>query len=105
MAEPMSGGPAAPKPDNKRALWALILGIVGIVCCPIAAPFALFMGRKEVQAIDAGMGAKENRGMALAGFILGIIGVVFLVLWLLWFLLFGGMAVIGGMSGMSQGGY
>jgi hypothetical protein len=48
------------------------------------------------------MGAKENRGMALAGFILGIIGVVFLVLWLLWFLLFGGMAVIGGLSG-SQG--
>jgi hypothetical protein len=40
--------------------------------------------------------------MALAGFILGIIGVVFLVLWLLWFLLFGGMAVIGGLSG-SQG--
>lgn len=103
MAEPMSGGPAAPKPDNKRALWALILGIVGVVCCNLAGPFAWYMGKNEVKAIDAGMGAKENRGMALAGMILGIIGTVLLVLAVIWVLFFGGMAVISGMSGMSEG--
>jgi tetrahydromethanopterin S-methyltransferase subunit C len=100
MAEPMGGGAAAAKPDNKRALWSLILGIVGIICCNLAAPFAWYMGRNEVKAIDAGQGAKENRGMALAGMILGIIGTVLLVLGAIWFLFFGGMAVI---SSMSQG--
>jgi len=100
MAEPMGGGgTVAAKPDNKRALWALILGIVGIIpCCCILAPFALFMGRAEVKAIDAGIGARENRGMALAGMILGIIGTVFLVLWLIWVLVGGGLAVLGGLS-------
>jgi hypothetical protein len=98
MAEPMGG--TAAKPDNKRALWALILGIVGIICCNLAAPFAWYMGRNEVKAIDAGQSAKENRGMALAGMILGIIGTILLVLGLIWIVFFGGMAVI---SGMSQG--
>jgi hypothetical protein len=101
MSEPMGG--TAAKPDNKRALWALILGILGIICCPIAAPFAWSMGNAEVKAIDAGQGAKENRGMALAGKILGIIGTIFILLWLLWFLFFGGMAVIGGLSQGMQG--
>lgn len=99
MSEPMGG--AAAKPDNKSALWALILGIVGIVCCQIAAPFAWYMGAKEVKAIDAGMSARENRGMALAGKILGIIGTILWVVGvLIWFLVFG-MAMI---SGMSQAG-
>lgn len=102
MAEPMGGGTVA-KPDNKRALWSLILGIVGIVCCQLAAPFAWYMGRNEVKAIDAGMGAQENRGLALAGMILGIIGCVLLVLTLIWVVFFGGMAVLGGLSGMEQG--
>lgn len=99
MSEPM-GGAVAAKPDNKRALWSLILGIIGIVCCNLAAPFAFFMGRNEVKAIDAGQGARENRGMALAGMILGIIGSVLLVLGLIWIVFFGGMAML---SGMSQG--
>ena len=101
MSEPMGG--AAAKPDNKSALWALILGIVGIVCCQIAAPFAWYMGGKEVKAIDAGLSAKENRGMALAGKILGIIGTVLMLLWLIWIVFFGGMAVLSGMSQGMQG--
>jgi hypothetical protein len=99
MSEPMGG--AAAKPDNKSALWALILGILGLIgCCP-AAPFAWYMGGKEVKAIDAGLSAKENRGMAFAGKILGIIGTILWVVGvLIWFFLFG-MAMI---SGMSQAG-
>ena len=99
MAEPMGGGAAAAKPDNKRALWSLILGIASIVlCCYILGPFAWYMGRNEVKAIDAGQSAKENRGMALAGMILGIIGTVLLVLSLIWIVFFGGLTMIGAMS-------
>ena len=98
MADPMGGGTAAAKSDNKRALWSLILGIVGVICCQLAAPFAWWMGRAEVKAIDAGLGSAENRGLALAGMILGIVGTVLLVLSLIWILFFGGMAVISGMQ-------
>lgn len=98
MTQPMGGGAPAVKADNKQALWSLILGIVGIVCCNLAAPVALYLGRAEVKAVDAGLSAQENRGMALAGMILGIIGTVLLVLGLIWIFLFGGMAVISGMQ-------
>ena len=99
MSEPMGG--AAAKPDNKSALWALILGIAGIVCCGLAAPFAWYMGGKEVKAIDAGLSAQENRGMAFAGKILGIIGTILWVVGVvIWFFVVG-MAMI---SGVSQGG-
>lgn len=102
MTEPTGGGAAAPPSDNKRALWSLILGIVGIICCGLAAPFAWYMGQAEVKAIDAGQAARENRGMALAGMILGIVGTVLLVLGLIWFLFFGGMAVIGSFAEMQN---
>lgn len=97
MTQPMGGGVAA-KPDNKQALWSLILGIVGIVCCGLAAPVAWYLGRAEIKAVDAGLSAPENRGMAMAGMILGIIGTVLLVLGLLWIFFAGGMAVLGGLS-------
>lgn len=102
MADPMGGGTAAAKPDNKRALWSLILGIVGIICCQLAAPFAWWMGKNEIKAIDAGQASAENRGLALAGMILGIVGTVLLILALIWVVFFGGMAVISSLSGMQN---
>jgi hypothetical protein len=77
--------PAAPAygtvaPDHPRATVALILGILGIVACSVVAPFALVIGRRAVKEIDASGGRLGGRGMAQAGFILGVIGTVILAL-------------------------
>jgi Domain of unknown function (DUF4190) len=77
--------PAAPAygtiaPDHPRSTVALILGIIGIVACSIVAPFALVIGRGAVKEIDASGGQLGGRGMAQAGFILGVIGTVILAL-------------------------
>ncbi len=66
--------------ESSQATLALILGIVGLVVCAIAAPFAWSIGNKELQGIDAGRRDPSNRGQANAGKILGIIGTVLMVL-------------------------
>jgi Domain of unknown function (DUF4190) len=70
--------------DHPQATLAMILGIVGVVVCQLIAPFALVIGRRAMNEIDASGGTLGGRGMAQAGFILGIIGTIFLVLFLLY---------------------
>jgi hypothetical protein len=57
---------------------ALVLGIVSLILCQILAPFAWSIGNAEIRAIDAGRRPPENRSLANAGRILGIIGTVLL---------------------------
>ncbi|HSO49228.1 MAG TPA: DUF4190 domain-containing protein [Acidimicrobiia bacterium] len=66
----------SPYPEASQATTALVLGILGIVLCPILGPFAWSIGAKEMQAIDAGRRPLENRGTANASKILGIVGTV-----------------------------
>jgi uncharacterized membrane protein YjgN (DUF898 family) len=74
-------------PEQSQATTVLVLGILGIVICGILAPFAWSMANKELQAIDAGRRAPENRSTANAGRILGIIGTVLLGIGLILILL------------------
>ncbi|MEX2652592.1 MAG: DUF4190 domain-containing protein [Acidimicrobiia bacterium] len=69
-----------PYPEASQATTALVLGILGIVLCPVLGPFAWSMGNKEMQAIDAGRRPPENRGTANAAKILGIVGTVLVVI-------------------------
>ena len=78
---------AAPTPafgqvyaEASQATTALILSIVGIVCCAVAAPVAWYMGNTEVQAIDAGRRDPSNRGTANAAKIIGIVGTVLAII-------------------------
>lgn len=66
--------------ESSQATTALILSIVGIVCCAVAAPVAWYMGNTEVQAIDAGRRDPTNRGTANAAKIIGIVGTVLAVI-------------------------
>lgn len=81
--------PQPPAPDHPRATTSMVLGIVavagGFVCyLPILmAPFAWVVGRKTLREIDASQGRVGGRGMAMAGYVLGIIGSVLLGLALL----------------------
>jgi hypothetical protein len=70
--------PAYPEPS--QAVLALVLGIIGLFVVWPVAPFAWVIGRKEVRAVDDGRRDPANRGVALAGQIMGIIGTVLLVL-------------------------
>ena len=88
-------GGYGPTQTHPKATTSLVLGIVGIVCCSIVAPFAWVTGKKTVTEIDASGGRLEGRGQAQAGYILGIIGTVLLVLGVLFFIL---AAVTGGLS-------
>lgn len=67
-------------PEASQATTALVLGIIGIVLCQFLGPVAWVMGNNEMEAIDAGRRAPENRGTANAAKILGIISTVLLAL-------------------------
>jgi hypothetical protein len=93
--------PGAEAKASSRATTALILGILGFVCCQLCAPFAWYMGQQELKAIKAGQSSMAGQGFATAGWILGIIGSILLVFVLLWFFFLGGMAMIAALSGAS----
>ena len=79
-------------PDHPRAVTSMVLGILGLVCCGIASPFAIWLGRKSMREIDAAAGRLGGRGQAQAGFIMGIIGTA---LWVLGVLFYAALFVFG----------
>ena len=91
--------PGAVPQQSSKAVIALIIGILGIACCGLLAPVAWYLANEEVKGIDAGRLSEANRGMAQAAKILGIIGSILLVVGLLWILFFGGMTMIGALTG------
>ena len=100
---PYAYGPPGPQPATSgSAVTALVLGILGLVMCgPFTAIPAIIVGRNATREIDASQGRLGGRGMAQAGYVLGIIGTVLGGLALLLFI---GLLVIGGVvsSGFSQ---
>jgi hypothetical protein len=87
-APPPSGYPPfqVTPPNDGLGMAAMIVGIVSLVLsCGygiglLGAPAALIMGRISMKRIHRSGGQLSGGGMALAGFILGIIGTVLLVL-------------------------
>ena len=75
----MSAHPARPR-NASNAVTSLVLGILGIVLCPLLGPVAWSLGRKGEQEIDNSGGAVGGRAMATAGKILGIIGTVLILI-------------------------
>jgi len=77
---------AYPPPNHGRAVASMVVGIVALVfgCAYgvtlLGSPVAWWLGAKAKKEIDASQGQLGGRGMAQAGFILGIIGTVLLVL-------------------------
>lgn len=60
---------------NKKALWAMILGIVGLFC-GIAGIVAIILGFIARGEIRQSNGAQTGSGQALAGIVLGIVSLV-----------------------------
>lgn len=68
----------APVP-HPRATVAMILGIVGLVICPFVGIAGLVLGNSARKEIDAEPQRYTGRGMATAGFVLGILSVIYSV--------------------------
>jgi hypothetical protein len=67
-------------PNDSQATLSLVFGIIGVLCCGVLAPVALFIGNSSRRRIQASGGALGGSGLATAGFVLGIIGTVFLAI-------------------------
>lgn len=80
---PGAGAPYGRRGEPHRGTTILVLGILGLVMCPILGIAAWVMGRADMPKIDAGQMDPEGRGNTQAGMICGIIATVFLVLQLL----------------------
>ena len=82
---PYPGGSVPPiphvPPNDVYAVWALVLGILGITCCGFIASIpAIVLAMQSKKRIAASNGEIKGDGMAQAGFILGVVGVVLTVL-------------------------
>ena len=93
--------PGQPQSSSTQAVTALVLGILGVVCCALLAPIAWYLGNQEQKAIREGRSPAAGEGLAKAAVILGIIGTILLVLSLLWIFFMGGMAILQGIASNS----
>ena len=64
-------------PNHPQATTALILGIVGLALCPFVGIAGFVMGGRIRREIDATPGQWGGRGLATAGWVLGIISIVY----------------------------
>jgi hypothetical protein len=78
----------------------MILGILSLVCFGLLAGIpAIILGHMAKNEIDASGGMQEGRGMAQAGFIMGIISTVLSVLGaIIWIVALGAMMSTGGIE-------
>ena len=75
---------AMPARTSQKAIWSLVLGILGLLCCGFFAGIpAIVLGKMAQKEIDASGGAQTGRGLATAGFVLGILAVVWGVVWVI----------------------
>lgn len=100
MSTPMGG--YAGGSASGRATTAMILGVLGLICCGPLGLAAWWLGSAELDAIRSGQSPAAGEGMAQAGKIMGIIGSIMTCLGCLagtvWTLFFGGLAVLQGMQ-------
>lgn len=70
--------PAGPTVEHPQATLAFVLGLLSVIGLTILGPFGWYYGNKVVNEIDRDPRAYNNRGLAMAGKVLGIIGTVML---------------------------
>ena len=69
-----------PTVEHPQATLAFVLGLLSVLGLTILGPFGWYYGNKVVAQIDQDPREYNNRGIAMAGKVLGIIGTIFLAL-------------------------
>jgi hypothetical protein len=67
-----------PTVEHPQATLAFVLGLLSVLGLTILGPFGWYYGNKVIAQIDQDPREYNNRGIAMAGKVLGIIGTVFL---------------------------
>jgi len=82
-----------------RGTTILVLGILGLVICPILGIIAWVMGNGDLKQIESGAMDPEGRGLTKAGKICGMIATILMILviviWILLIVLGVGAAAVG----------
>lgn len=93
---PMQPGTGGYRPH--RGATILVLGILGLVLCPILGLIAWIMGNGDLREMNQGNMDPEGRGLTTAGRICGMISILLIVLvlgiWIAGACLAGGTAVL-----------
>ncbi|MEZ6136505.1 MAG: DUF4190 domain-containing protein [Pirellulaceae bacterium] len=85
---PTGGDPKLLGEIKSQATTALVVGIISLFCFGIIlAPFAIYRGNKAKKLIDQSGIGQEHRGLAQAGFIIGIIALVLNIIGILFYVL------------------
>lgn len=79
LVPPPPGVPSRPQ-SHGGAVTALVVGLVSLLLLPILAPVAWVLGNRALKEIDAEPWRWSNRGLALAGKVLGIIVTIMLAI-------------------------
>jgi putative exporter of polyketide antibiotics len=74
---------ASAYPEQSQATTALVLSILGLLCCGILGVVGLVIANNEKQGIAAGRRDPANQGMAQAAFVIGIVAIALWVLGLI----------------------
>jgi len=95
---------AAPPPvssqyEKSKAVTALVLSILGILCCGPLSVAAWVLAAGERKAIAEGRRPREGDTVAVIALVLAIIGTIFLAFSLVWVFFLGGLAMLGTIVG------
>jgi thiol:disulfide interchange protein len=75
--------PLPPQPANSQmAVWAMITGILSVLCCGLLGPIAIVLGVVALSHLKNNPHVK-GRGMAIAGIALGIVALIIAILGIL----------------------
>jgi putative exporter of polyketide antibiotics len=74
---------ASAYPEQSQATTALVLSILGLLCCGILGVVGLVLANNEKQGIAAGRRDPVNQGMAQAAFVIGIVAIALWVIGLI----------------------
>lgn len=79
---PAPGQPGGIPQGNQKALWSMILGIFGLVCCfgLFAGIPAIILGHQAKKEVRASGGLQTGEGQATAGMVLGWISLALAIL-------------------------
>jgi hypothetical protein len=70
--------PGAVPGTNKKAIWSLVTGILGLLCCGLLGIASIILGQGAKREIETS--GQGGRGMATAGVVLGVIALVWMVI-------------------------
>jgi hypothetical protein len=72
--------PAAPSPGTSQmAIWAMVTGILSVLCCQILSPVAIVLGAVALSNLKQHP-ELAGRGFAISGIVLGVVALLLTVL-------------------------